>query len=134
VAAVSDCSLVRSFAAESGYNNFMEPTVATKQHIVSRPGVCGGKPCIAGTRIRVQDIYVWHELQGRTPEEIVSDFPQLSLADVHAALTYYFDHREEIHDEMKKAEETVARMKAENGPGLLDRLRARMTDDDSVSS
>jgi uncharacterized protein (DUF433 family) len=87
-----------------------------------------------GTRIRVQDIYVWHELQGRTPEEIASDFPQLTLADVHAALAYYFDHRAEILDQMKKAEETSCRMQGEAGPGLLDNLRARMADDDSVSS
>jgi uncharacterized protein (DUF433 family) len=98
----------------------MQPT-STKQHIESRTGVCGGKPCIAGTRVRVQDIYVWHELQGRTPEEIVSDFPQLTLADVHAALAYYFDHREEIQREMKAADTLVARMKAEAGPGVLDR-------------
>ena len=112
----------------------MEPTSTTKQHIEHRPGVCGGKACIAGTRIRVQDIYVWHELQGRTPEEIVSDFPQLTLADVHSALAYYFDHRDEIHQEMKAAEEMAARLKAEQGPGVLDRLRARMADDESVSS
>ncbi len=100
----------------------------------SRPAVWGGKPCIAGTRIRVQDIYVWHELQSRSPEEIVSDFPQLTLADVHAALAYYFDHREEIQREMKAADELAARMQAEAGPGLLDRARARKTDGDSVSS
>jgi uncharacterized protein (DUF433 family) len=33
-------------------------------HIEITPGVCGGKPRIEGTRIRVQDIYVWHEAQG----------------------------------------------------------------------
>jgi uncharacterized protein (DUF433 family) len=30
-------------------------------YIESKPGVCGGKPCIAGTHIRVREIYVWHE-------------------------------------------------------------------------
>ena len=39
--------------------------------IESRPDKCGGRPCIAGTRIRVQDVYVWHELQGQTADEIV---------------------------------------------------------------
>ena len=56
------------------------------EHIEITAGVCGGKPRIAGHRIRVQDIYVWHELQGQTPEEIVADFPQLTLGDVHAAI------------------------------------------------
>lgn len=110
----------------------MQPTV--KQHIESRPGVCGARPCIAGTRIRVLDIYVWYELHGRTPEQIVSDFPHLSLADVHAALAYYFDHREEIQQELRDDEATVACMKAERGPGILDRLRAKLAGDDSISS
>jgi uncharacterized protein (DUF433 family) len=124
----------QSSALNLVYSYHMEPTLTNKQHIESRPGVCGGKPCIAGTRIRVQDIYVWHELHGRTPEEIVSDFPQLTLAHVHAALAFYFDHREEIHEQMKKAEEFAERMKAESGPGILDKFRARLTDDNSVSS
>ena len=47
------------------------PRVST-EHIEITPGVCGGKPRIAGHRIRVQDIYVWHELQGQTAEEIVT--------------------------------------------------------------
>lgn len=92
-------------------------------HIEKRPNVCGGKPCVAGTRIRVWDIHVWHHLRGRSPAEIVADFPQLTLANVHAALSYYFDHREEIQQEMQKAEEFVARMKAASGPSKLDQLR-----------
>jgi len=111
----------------------MASTTSNKQHIESRPGVCGGKPCIVGTRIRVQDVFVWHELQGRTPEQIVSDFPQLTLADVHAALTYYFDHLDEIHLDIKESEEIVNRLRTEQGPGLLEQLRARMADDDSAA-
>lgn len=92
-------------------------------HIVCTAGVCGGKPRIDGTRIRVQDIFVWHELRGQTPEEIVAGFPQLSLADVHAALTFYFDNREFIHQHMKEAEDLAIAMRDANGPGLLDRLQ-----------
>jgi uncharacterized protein (DUF433 family) len=91
-----------------------------KRHIVTTPGACGGKPRIDGTRIRVQDIVVWHERQGRSPEQIVASYPQLSLADVHAALAYYFDHCEEIKRQMKEGEELVAQMKAELGPGPLE--------------
>jgi uncharacterized protein (DUF433 family) len=113
---------------------FMSATTETNHpvvetHIVSTPGVCGGKPRIANTRIRVQDIYVWHELRGQTPEEIVADFPQLSLANVHAALAFYFDNRELIHQEMKEAEELVEAMKARSGPGLIERLRGEIGSD-----
>jgi uncharacterized protein (DUF433 family) len=97
-----------------------EPTISA--HIESRPGVCGGKPCIAGTRIRVQDIWTWHELQGLTPEEIVTQFPQLGLADIHAALTYYHDHREEIQRQMKEAKDLVSTLRAANPSPLREKL------------
>jgi len=72
----------------------MDTTLA--KHIEATPGVCGGKPRIAGTRIRVQDIYICHELHGMSPDEIVDAYPHITLADVHAALAYYYDHRDAI--------------------------------------
>jgi uncharacterized protein (DUF433 family) len=89
----------------------MEPVVAN--HVEIDPQRCGGKPCIAGTRIRVWDVYVWHVLQGQSPEEIVHAFPQLTLADVHGALAYYWDHQEEIRRQMKEAEDLVERLRRE---------------------
>ncbi|RPI18252.1 MAG: DUF433 domain-containing protein, partial [Acidobacteriales bacterium] len=71
------------------------------------PGVCGGKACIAGHRVRVLDVVSWSEHQGMTPDEIVSHVPTITLADVHAALAYYFDHVDEIHEEIR-AERAVA--------------------------
>jgi uncharacterized protein (DUF433 family) len=93
-------------------------------HIESSPQRCGGKPCVVGTRIRVWDIYVWNVLQGRSPEDIVHNFPQLSLADVHGALAYFWDHQQEIRRQMKQAENLAERVKAESGPGLLAGLKA----------
>lgn len=109
----------------------MEPTII--QHIEKNPGVCGGKPCIKGTRIRVQDIYVWHELQNRSPEEIVTDFPQLTLGDVHAALAYYWDHRDEIHQGMKDAETIVEELKKQYPSKLREKLKGKDAGD-AVSS
>jgi uncharacterized protein (DUF433 family) len=74
---------------------------STEQRITTRPDVCGGKACIAGHRVRVLDIVVWHEHQGMTPDEIVSHVPTVTLADVHAALAYYFDHIDQIQQEMR---------------------------------
>jgi uncharacterized protein (DUF433 family) len=110
-----------------GYNLYMEPTLE-RRHVESRPGVCGGKPCIAGTRIRVQDIYVCHELKGMSPDEIVVAYPSISLADVHAALAYYFDHRDEITRQMHEENAFVDALKAQSGPGILDRLIGPMQD------
>jgi uncharacterized protein (DUF433 family) len=64
-----------------------------REHIVSTPDTCGGKPRIAGSRIQVKDVVIWHAHLGMTPTEIVSKWPHLTLADIHAALAYYHDHR-----------------------------------------
>ena len=80
----------------------MENTLV--DHIVMTPGVCGGRARIAGHRVRVMDIVIWHELRGYSADEIVAMFPGITLADVHAALTYYFDHREEIDSEFREDE------------------------------
>lgn len=110
------------------------PSIASVSHIEVTPGTCGGKPRIAGHRIRVQDIVIWTE-QGRSADEIVADFPQLSLADVYAALAYYHDHREQIDRDIREDDEFVRQMKAQAGLGLLDRLRAKDADGgDSISS
>ncbi|MDC8451228.1 MAG: DUF1778 domain-containing protein [Nitrospira sp.] len=74
------------------------PLMTTKtldQHIETSLGVAGGKPRIAGHRITVLDIVIWHERLGKSVDEIASDYG-LTLADVHAALAYYFDHRADI--------------------------------------
>jgi hypothetical protein len=57
-----------------------------------------------------------------SPDEIVSDFPQLTLAQVHAALSYYWDHRDEIHQEMKDAEDLVQRLRAHSPSPLREKL------------
>lgn len=77
------------------------------QHITKTPGVCGGRACIAGHRIRVTDIVVWHEMRGMTADQIVDMFPGIALADVYAALAYYFDHREEIEDDFRSGDRWV---------------------------
>ncbi|HEV3022966.1 MAG TPA: DUF433 domain-containing protein [Pirellulales bacterium] len=66
------------------------------QHIIKTPGVCGGRACIAGHRIRVVDIVVWHEMRQTPVKDIVEMFPGITPADVYAALAYYFDNRPEI--------------------------------------
>lgn len=70
-------------------------------YVTRMPGICGGKPCIVGTRIRVQDIVVTHEHEGMSVDQICDQFPSLTLAQVHAALAYYYDHRDEILQEIE---------------------------------
>jgi uncharacterized protein (DUF433 family) len=78
---------------------------AIRTHITKTPGVCGGRACIAGHRIRVMDIVAWHEMPGCSADEVVDMFPGITPADVHDALAYYFDNREEIEADFRKDEE-----------------------------
>ena len=105
-------------------------------HITTNPSVCGGKPCVAGSRIRVHDVYVWHEMHGLSADEIVSRFPQLTMADVYAALSYYWDHRDEIQRQMAADQELVESMKRQFSSPLREKLRGVGIDapDDSLPS
>ncbi|HEX3356120.1 MAG TPA: DUF433 domain-containing protein [Tepidisphaeraceae bacterium] len=107
--------------------------ISVKEHITSTPDILGGKPCIAGTRIRVQDIYVWHELQGHSPDEIVQGYPQLMLADVYAALAYLWDHREAILAEIHQGDQIVEQLKLKFPSKLRDKLMGG-NDANSISS
>ena len=89
------------------------------QHIEITPNVVGGKPRIAGRRITVQDVMVWHELMGQSADEIAAGY-DLSLADIYAALAYYFDHQEEIDTQMRVDEAFIEEMRRQT-PSLLAR-------------
>jgi uncharacterized protein (DUF433 family) len=105
----------------------MEPTTlhspvappADRVRIVSTPGTCGGRPRIDGHRITVEDVAIWHERQGMSPDEIVSAYPSLTLSDVHAALAYYYENRDRIDADIREGERFVAEMKAKAGPSLV---------------
>jgi uncharacterized protein (DUF433 family) len=90
-------------------------------HITMTPGVAGGKPRIAGRRITVQDIMFWHERLSISADEIATEF-DLSLADVYAALAYYYDHREDIDRSIAEDDAFVAALRV----NTLSKLRARL--------
>lgn len=97
----------------------MQTAVAT--HIELRPSRIGHQRAyIAGTRVRVQDVYAMCELRGLTPDEVVDELPHLSLGQVYAALSYYFDHRDEIAAEMFTDESHAASVQQQMGPGPLE--------------
>jgi uncharacterized protein (DUF433 family) len=94
-----------------------------RQHITKTPGVCAGKACIAGHRIRVMDVVVWHEMRGMSPEEIVHNFPGITLADVYAALAYYFDNRAEIEADFGREQEVAEALRPKFPSILQEKLR-----------
>ena len=77
--------------------------------IVRSADIRGGRPRVAGTGVTVRRIVGWYK-QGLTPEEIITELPHLSLAQVYAALTYYHANREEIEADITAEAATVERL------------------------
>ena len=75
------------------------PVALAFPHIVKPPGKPARLEDHPRTRVAmiVAD-YVW---RGWSAEEIVRQYPYLTLAEVHAALTYFFDHRDEVEAELE---------------------------------
>jgi len=82
------------------------------RYIDVTPDTAGGQPRIAGRRIKVQDVVIWHERLGRSVDEIATEY-DLSLAEIHAALAYYFDHREEIDHSLAESAAFVEALRGE---------------------
>ncbi len=73
-------------------------------YIVKTPGTCGGRARIDGTRIAVDMIAEWIAHLRQTPEEVKRSHPHLSLAKIHSALAYYYDHSDEIEESLQEGE------------------------------
>lgn len=96
--------------------------------IVVTPEVRGGRPRVAGHRVTVADIAVWHERQGLSPDEIVDQHPSLTLSAVYAALAYYFENREQIDADILEGERRVEELRA-GRPSVLQKIRRRAAAD-----
>jgi uncharacterized protein (DUF433 family) len=90
-------------------------------HIEIVPGVAGGKPRIAGHRITVQTIVIWHERLGLSADEIASEHG-LALADIYAALAYYYDHRAQIDDAIREDESLVTELRKRTPSKMREKL------------
>jgi uncharacterized protein (DUF433 family) len=105
-----------------------------REHVEIVEGASGPKARIAGHRIRVQDVAVLGVEFGLTADEIVEEMPIITLADVHAALAYYWDHREEIEAQIVEEQTFVEQLKRAQGSGPLARRIRRLLDEyDSAS-
>jgi len=65
---------------------------------------------VGGTRLTLDTVLGAHQ-RGDTPEEIVEGFPDLTLGDVHAILTYYYRHRQEVDAYLAEGEAEAARLR-----------------------
>ena len=58
-----------------------------RQHITLEADKRGGKPCVRALRIAVQDVLGWLA-SGMSPDDIVQDYPELTLDDIRACLAW----------------------------------------------
>lgn len=75
--------------------------VADHPHIVSQKDLCGGSPVIRGTKFPVRSVVNYVLRQGFSLEELVKEFTHLTLAQIYDALSYYYDHKESIDNELR---------------------------------
>jgi uncharacterized protein (DUF433 family) len=80
---------------------------------------------IDDTNVKVIEVVLDKLAHGSSPEEMHLQYPHLSLAQIHAALTYYYDHREEFDDVIAaQLEEVDQRAHAAKDSPVRNRLRA----------
>lgn len=88
----------------------------TYEHIALQEN---GVPVIAGTNTKVielvQEVYAW----GWSPEEICYQHPYLTLGQVHSALAYYWDHKDELDADILRRNERLEQLKHEIGPSQI---------------
>lgn len=94
----------------------------TYRYVARVPGICGGQPSIQGTRIPVRAIVGYHKL-GLSVDEILAGLPHLTPAQVYEALSYYYDHADEIE----------AAIRENQLPRLVDRYGLQVAADGRIT-
>ncbi len=87
----------------------METVLAIKL-ISSNPDIRNGRPIIAGTGVCVSDIVTVMLFQQKSVDELAAWF-DLSLAQIHAALAYYYEHKAAVDVEIKERRHIAAELK-----------------------
>lgn len=100
----------------------METENRMSPHIVITPGVVGGRPRIAGHRITVQNIVIWHEWMKLCTDEIAAEY-DLNLSEIYAALAYYYDNREQIDERIRTDETFVEELRKKTTSKVMEKLR-----------
>lgn len=77
------------------------PVKTDYKYITKDPTICGGSPIVRGTRVTVRAIVEYSKLD-MSPEEILEAIPHLTLSKIYSALAYYYDHKQEIEDEIRE--------------------------------
>ena len=88
----------------------MQKTKMGHPYIVADKRVCNGSPVVKGTRTRVVDIAIEYEYLNHTPDEIINAHPHLKLEQVHDALSYYYENRNQLDQKIKKDKQFIQQL------------------------
>ena len=82
-----------------------------------------GAPMIEGTRIKVEVIAITHTSWGLGPKGIRREYPSLTLGEIHSALAYYWDHKEDIDQQIADGKAFAEEMRRQNEPHQRELMR-----------
>ncbi len=101
----------------------MPSTVTSYEHVVLDEK---NVPIIAGTTMKVIELVVAKTAYGWSPEELYFQYPHLTMGQIHSALAYYWDHKEELDQDIQRREELVEQIKKQQGPSpFAARMKAK---------
>ncbi len=103
-------------------------TIESINLIYRDPEIRGGRPCVVGTDLRVLDIVVAMIFDERNPDQLAQDYA-LSMAEVHAALSYYHCNKAEIDEDIR---EDIKRSEAIGKGGIAKEQRPVHEDVEAV--
>lgn len=93
------------------------------QHLEVSPDIRGGRVCLAGTRISVDDIVLMHLRMGRPLEELAGTY-DLPLAALHTSMAYYYEHQDEIDGSIERDQAFAEAFERRNASPLREKLKA----------
>ena len=80
-------------------------------YIVKNKDICNGSPIIEGTRTRVVYIAFEYDVLGRSPDEIIRSHPHVNLYQIHDALSFYYENRDDLDQKIKRDQKFIMRLK-----------------------
>jgi uncharacterized protein (DUF433 family) len=78
-----------------------------------------GVAFIKGTTMKVVELVMAHKAYGWSPEELHFQHPYLTMSQIHSALAYYWEHKEELEADIQRRGEYVEQLREEAGPSPL---------------
>jgi uncharacterized protein (DUF433 family) len=78
-----------------------------------------GNPILSGSTLKIVELVMAQRAHGWSPEELHFQHPELSLGQIHSALAYYWDHKDELDADIEQRSRYAEQARQEAGPSRL---------------